>query len=205
MLSSITPLGQRGRAIAWRVTATAYLIGSVLGGLALGGLSAALGSLIPGPWRASPWAFALVAALLLVGLGLDTGVLGRRLPSWRRQVDEAWRTAYRGWVVGLGFGLQLGFGLVTIITSATTYAVALCAAWAGDLGAGLLLGGIFGLVRALPTLGLGRVRDRSALNGVFTRLERLAGPADVVAKTSLGAAAAGVVLLGLAGGVSRRG
>ncbi len=66
----------------------------------------------------------MVAALLLVvGLVLDLRLGGLSLPSWHRQVDEAWIGRYRGWVVGVGFGAQLGFGVVTIVTSSTTYAV----------------------------------------------------------------------------------
>ena len=193
MLSSISPLGERARSSRWWLTTTAYLSGSVVGGLALGGLAAALGSLVPGSWRSSAAAQLVVAILLLVGLVLDLGVGGLALPSWRRQVDEQWLTRYRGWVYGVGFGAQLGFGLVTIITSATTYAVVLLAAWSGQLGAGLAIGGTFGLVRALPSLGLRRVTDRDALHRVFERVEAWANPAEVVARVALAAAATTLV------------
>ena len=116
MLSSISPLGEQARSSRWWVTTAAYLIGSLAGGLVLGGLAGLLGSALPAPWRASPWALGLAAALLLLGLALDLAAGGRKLPSWRRQVDEQWLTRYRGWVYGIGFGAQLGFGLVTIIT-----------------------------------------------------------------------------------------
>ena len=193
MLSSISPLGERARNARWWLTTTAYLTGSVLGGLALGGLAAAVGSLVPAGWRSSAAAQLVVAGLLLVGLILDLGTGGLALPSWRRQVDEQWLTRYRGWVYGVGFGAQLGFGLVTIITSATTYAVVLLAAWSGQLGAGLAIGGTFGLVRALPSLGLRRVTDRDALHRVFERVEAWANPAEVVARVALAAAATTLV------------
>ncbi len=151
MLSSISPLGERARNSRWWVTTTAYLLGSLVGGLALGGLAGLVGQVVPTSVRTSRWSLAVLAVLFLVGLVLDLRG-APSVPSWRRQVDEQWLTAYRGWVYGLGFGAQLGFGLVTIITSTTTYAVVLLAALSGQVGAGLAIGGTFGLVRALPSL-----------------------------------------------------
>jgi MFS family permease len=193
MLSSISPLGERARSSRWWLTTTAYLLGSVLGGLAMGGLAALLGSLVPEAWRGSSWTLGLVAGLLVLGLALDLRPGRLALPSWRRQVDELWLTRYRGWVYGAGFGAQLGFGLVTIITSATTYAVVLLAALAGHVGAGLVIGATFGLVRALPSLFMARVEDRAALHRVFGRIERWAHPADLVARVALLGGAATLV------------
>src|SRR5579885_2956006 len=114
MLSSISPLGERARNSRWWVTTTAYLMGSLAGGLALGGLAALAGPALPLAVRTSRWSLAVVALLCFAGLVLDPRGTAS-VPSWRRQVDERWLTAYRGWVYGLGFGAQLGFGLVTII------------------------------------------------------------------------------------------
>src|SRR3954447_7454341 len=172
MLASISPLGERARSSRWGVTVTAYVLGSVLGGAALGLLAAALGSLLPSSWHGSPTADGLVAALLLAGLALDSGVGRLRLPTWRRQVDEAWLGRYRGWVYGAGFGLQLGLGVVTIVTSSTVYATVVLAAVTGSVGAGALVGAVFGVVRSLPVLALRRVEDRADLHRVFDQLER---------------------------------
>jgi len=196
MLASISPLGERARSSRWVVTAVAYLAGSLVGGGAVGALFAALGSLLPRAWRTSPAAAAVVGVLLLVGLLLDRGVLGLRLPTWRRQVDEVWLGRYRGWVYGVGFGAQLGFGVVTIVTSATVYAMALLCAFSGDLRVGLLLGTVFGAVRALPVLGMARAADRSSLHRAFRRLDRWGPAADRLAQLSL--AAAGAALVGVA-------
>jgi len=195
MLSSISPLGERARASRWWVTTTAYVLGSLVGGLALGGLSGLLGSVLPTTWRSSPWALGLAAVLLLVGLALDLRLGGLALPSWRRQVDEQWLSRYRGWVYGVGFGAQLGFGLVTIITSSTTYAVVLLALLSGSPAAGLLIGGVFGLVRALPSVLMAGVRDRAALHRIFSTVEMWAKPAEAIARVAL---AAGAVALGVA-------
>jgi lipid-binding SYLF domain-containing protein len=197
MLSSISPLGERARHSRWWLTTTAYLLGSLAGGLAVGALAALLGGLLPEPVRTSRWTLVVVAALLVVGLVLDLRNQ-RSVPSWRRQVDEQWLTRYRGWVYGAGFGAQLGFGLVTIITSTTTYAAVLMAALTGHLGAGLAIGATFGVVRALPSLLMARVVDRDDLHRIFIRVERWANPAGVLAKVALGGAA--VIVLAAAVG-----
>ena len=189
MLSSISPLGERARSSRWWVTTAAYLLGSAAGGLALGALASLLGALVPDGVLSSPWTLGTVAVLLLVGLGFDSQRGRLALPSWQRQVDEQWLTRYRGWVYGVGFGAQLGFGLVTIITSATTYAVVLLAALGGDLRVGLAIGVTFGVVRALPSLLMAGVSDRAALHTVFGRVERWAISARIVARVALGVAA----------------
>ena len=189
MLSSISPLGERARGSRWWVTTAAYLLGSLAGGLALGGIAAMVGSALPDDLRTSRWTLVVVALLLLVGLVLDLRA-APSVPSWRRQVDEQWLGRYRGWVYGAGFGAQLGFGVVTIVTSTTTYAAVLLAALTGHLGAGLAVGATFGLVRALPSLLMARVVDRDGLHRAFTRLEQWTFPAAVIAKVALGAAAA---------------
>ena len=198
MLSSISPLGERARNSRWWLTTTAYLLGSLAGGLAVGALAALLGGMLPDAVRTSRWTLVVVAGLLVVGLVLDLRNQ-RSVPSWRRQVDEQWLTRYRGWVYGAGFGAQLGFGLVTIITSTTTYAAVLLAALTGHLGAGLAIGATFGVVRALPSLLMARVVDRADLHRVFIRVERWANPAGVVAKVALGGAAAIVLAVAAVG------
>ena len=116
-------------------------------------LAAAVGAVVPGAWRdPARWAPALVATALVIGLALDLRSDGTGVPSWRRQVDEGWMAPLPGLPLrGFGFGVQLGFGLVTIVTSTTTYAVALTAAWSGDLGAGAVLGGTFGSSAPCPS------------------------------------------------------
>ena len=137
--------------------------------------------------RVRGWPRLLVAAGVLVGLALDVRARGHGLPSWKRQVDEAWLTRYRGWVYGLGFGLQLGAGVLTIVTSSTVYAVLLLAAWSGQLWVGLLLGLVFGVARALPILTLHDVQSPGDLHRFFGRLDRWARPVDRLARGCAGA------------------
>ena len=199
MLSSISPLGERARASRWWLTTTAYVFGSLLGGATVGALSGLLGSLVPAGARSSPWLLLPLAAVLVVTLALDLGVGGKSLPVWKRQVDVAWLARYRGWVYGLGFGAQLGFGLVTIVTSATTYAMVLFAALSGDVVAGLVIGVAFGLVRSAPSLLMARVQTPADLHRVFGWLERLATPADWLARAALAGAAASLVVFAAVG------
>jgi sulfite exporter TauE/SafE len=200
MLSSISPLGERARAARWSRTVSAYVVGSLVGGAALGAVAGALGSVLPQRWLSSPVTVAVVVALLLLGLLLDLRSGEQGPPSWRRQVDEAWLTRYRDWVYGLGFGVQLGLGVVTIVTSSTVYGTVLLAALTGSAWAGAGIGAVFGAVRALPVLGLRRVHDRGDLHRVFARLERLRAPADAVARAAQAAAAVAVPALVAAGG-----
>ena len=199
MLTSISPLGERARASRWWVTTTAYVISSTLGGVTVGALAALLGGLVPEDVRSSPAVLLLVAAALVVGLVLDLGVGGARLPSWRRQVDEAWLGRYRGWVVGTGFGAQLGVGVVTIVTSSTTYAVLLLAALSGSVPVGALVGGVFGLVRALPLVMMVRVDTRERLWAVLRRVEYASPTAERVARLALAVGAAALTAAALRG------
>jgi hypothetical protein len=199
MLTSISPLGERARASRWWLTTTAYVLSSTLGGTAAGVVAALLGSLVPEAVRSSPATLVLVAVVLLVGLAVDLGAGGARLPSWRRQVDEAWLGRYRGWVVGTGFGAQLGVGVVTIVTSSTTYAVLLLCALSGSVTVGAVVGGLFGLVRALPLVLMARVDTRERLWAVLRRVEHAAPIADRVARLALAVGAAALTVAALRG------
>ena len=114
MLTSITPLGERGRGQRYAVTMTAYVVGCLLGGATTGLLLGSLGALLPA-----------LPVLLLAGTVCLAAALAdlRGVRIGRRQVDEDWLTRYRGWVYGAGFGYQLGLGVVTVVTSAATLAV----------------------------------------------------------------------------------
>src|SRR5439155_554473 len=97
MLGSITPLGERGRGSRWWLTVTVYLVSSTLGGVAIGAALGLVGSWIAGGVPVTV-RLAVIAAAVIAGSLADLGPFGLRLPTVRRQVDEEWRTAYRGWV-----------------------------------------------------------------------------------------------------------
>ena len=159
MLSSISPLVERAPGTRWRRLAGSYLIGSVIGGAVLGAALGWVGDLL----RLRDSWLALAAATAAVALVAALVDLAGRVPSRHRQVDETWLTTYRDWVIGTGFGVQLGFGAVTIVTSASTYLTWWFEAASSSPVAGALIGGCFGLARALPLLGMSGVRDPATL------------------------------------------
>ena len=165
MLSSINPLGERARGQRFGVTVTAYLLGSVIGGMVMGSIGGLIGSVLPsGTWRPG-----VAAVLAMVGATLE--IVDRVPPSLHRQVDENWLPRYRGWVYGLGFGAQLGLGVATIITSASVYVTVALTVLSGSVWAGMLIGAVFGLVRSLPILSTFSAQDPASLRAMMRRLQ----------------------------------
>jgi hypothetical protein len=208
MLSSITPLGERGRASRWGVTATAYVAGSVVSGALLGSLLGLTGAglyaliaVLPGsPTVGGGTVLAVLAVLGLAGAALDLRLGGLALPTISRQVDEDWLARYRNWVYGGGFGLQLGLGVVTIVTTSTVYLTLAAALLSGSVWAGLAIGSVFGLVRALPLLAVRGVSSPDALGVAFARLEAARRPVATAAVATLGALSVGAATLALSAG-----
>jgi MFS family permease len=197
MLASIHPLGERGRDSRWTVTMVAYVVGSLAGGALMGLVFGGAGAAVLG-WWSPPAAAVLAAAVVVVaaGLLLDLGVGGLRLPTIHRQVDEDWLHRYRGWVYGVGFGFQLGLGVVTIVTTAAVYGLLVLAFLAGSVVGGVLIGATFGLVRALPLLTVARVHDPEGLHRLHRGMHERARLSRAL---SLGAQA--VVVVAVAGGL----
>jgi len=175
---------------------SAYVLGSAVAGLVTGAVFGWLGSVL-GAGLETEMRFALLAFVVLLGLALDLGALGLHLPTIHRQVDEDWRTSYRGWVWGLGYGVQLGTGVVTIVTSSTVYSTWFAALLTADLRAGAVIGLAFGLARSLPVFAVARVRRPDQLLRVDGILGRLAAPARKAALAG-GAALAALSLAGAA-------
>jgi sulfite exporter TauE/SafE len=186
MLTSISPLGERARGNRFWVTAAAYAAGSVVGGTLAGTVLGAAGALLD---HDTVTAFVVLAVVAVAGVALD---VTRRLPTLRRQVDERWLTTYRGWVYGLGFGVQLGLGVATIVTASTTYVAFAAAFLTGSAAGGAVVGAAFGLARALPLLVTARVRSTADLTALHRRVAAAARPVAV----SAGALQLAVVALG---------
>lgn len=165
MLSSINPLGERARRQTFWVTVAWYLVGSLLGGAVIGAASGFAGSLLPsGTWRA-------VAAIAVCAIGAGLDLAGRQPPSIHRQVDENWLTRYRGWVYGLGFGFQLGLGVVTIVTTASVYTTIALAVLTGSVAWGAAIGVVFGVTRAAAIFLVVHATNPESLRGVLRRLQ----------------------------------
>lgn len=198
MLASITPLGERGRQRHWGPTAVAYTIGSVAGGATTGALAGALGVALA-TWLERPSGWILFGALLLAAL-FEIGAMPVALPTIQRQVNEDWLDEYRGWVVGLGFGVQLGAAFTTIVTSASVHVAFLAAVLTGSVAGGVLIGVAFGAARALPLLAVKSVETPQALADVHRRMDGLAGTAHAVVAGAVAFLAIAALLLSSIGG-----
>jgi hypothetical protein len=189
MLSSIHLLGERARGNRWGATAATYVFGSVSGGMVAGTLAALTGVALSSLVRPSRTTLTVAVVMAcLVAAMLDKRVLGLRVPTVRRQVNEDWLNRYRGWVYGSTFGFQLGLGVVTIVTTAAVYLtlaiIVLGGLSAGSLAsavsAGNIAGGVFGMVRAMPVLVFGRTSNRARLWTIHRTMAEMAEPARQV-------------------------
>ncbi len=192
MLTSITPLGERGRGNRWRTTSVWLIFGHVVGGAALGLVLAGAGALVvslgldPAPVAST----AIASAVVLGCAAFDLS--GRRI-SGRRQVDERWLSRYRGWVYGLGFGVQLGFGFVTVVNTALFVAVCVAGVLLPATEA-LLLGVVYGVTRGLVATVNGRIRDTASLRRMHRCLDGLERPVRWGAAVALAVLAVGSIV-----------
>ncbi len=195
MLGSINPLGERGRGSRWGVTASWFAVASVVAGAAFGLVLGAAGSVVLGSVDAAV-RLATFAVLVLAGTALDLRVGGLHLPSIHRQVNEDWLGRYRGWVVGAGFGAQLGVGVATIVTTSAVYATLATAVLVASPAAGLAIGAAFGATRGASLLGAAGADDPASVAALDARFRRWEGPARtaaVAAQVTLAAGAVAVV------------
>jgi hypothetical protein len=178
VLSSITPFGERGRGHRYGATAGWFVAGAVGGGATLGavaaGLAAAVSALDPG--RHPAWVAATLAAVAGAAAAVDADVFGVVLPVWRRQLNDAWMSRYRGWVYGAGYGWQLGVGMATYIMTAAVFAVPILAALGGEPVTALALGMLFGLVRGLVVLLTARADSPAGLRALHRRFADWGAP-----------------------------
>ena len=184
MLSSIHPLGERGRNNRWGWTAGAFAVGAMAAGATVGAGLGAVGSLL-GLDRLP------VLAIVALVAGAAALLDARRIEPLgpRRQVNERWIGAYRGWVYGVSFGAQLGAGGATYIVTWLVYAAATAAALTGSIAGGAVVGLVFGAMRTVPVLAA-RWIDRPSRLGVFHKRMATLGPQVRTATILLGVIAA---------------
>jgi len=176
MLTSITALGERSRGSRWGTTVTAFALGSVIAGAALGAALGALGDVVGLGGVSDAFRLGILALALTVGVAIELGLWGLSLPSSRRQVNEDWLNAFRGWVYGLGFGAQLGLGVVTVTTSSGVYLTFIASFLVASPGPAAIIGGLFGLVRAAAILPGGRVHEPGQLMALGAAIRRWESP-----------------------------
>lgn len=196
MLASINPLGERARGTTFGRTFFWYLAGSVAGGALIGALLGLLGAGVRDLVEPSPTALAIAVAIVCtLGLALDLGIAGVRVPSLHRQVNENWLAVYRGWVYGLGFGFQLGLGFVTVTTTAIAVMFAL-EVLSGSLLAGVVIGMTFGIGRTLPLLLVRDADEPLRVRGVLARVHARARPAERLTRVAIAALAVAAIVAG---------
>lgn len=168
MLSTITPIAERGRGHRWSTTATWYLVGGVVGGATLGATLAALAAgfraMVGGvPLSTSTESVLVVvaAALSLIAAAADAGIV--TLPVHHRQVNERWLDTYRPWVYATGFGWQIGTGLATYIRTSAVYLLIALATLGGNPVLALSVGLVFGLVRGAAVFASKGITSSDAL------------------------------------------
>lgn len=181
MMATINPLGERGRGnVFWR-TGASFVAGCVVGGWVLGALGGASGFLLSPAVPGSTTAFVLLAAAFVLIAGLaELAAWG--VPTVHRQVDERWVGRYRGWVYGAGFGVQLGSGLTTTVTTAAVYAtvgLAFILGAAGQPEWAQLTGIVFGVARAAPVMGAWTLRDPESVRRRAARAANVTGTVRV--------------------------
>lgn len=168
MLASIHPLGERARGQRFSVTVVALTVGSIGGAAIFGALLGGLGSLLGNVGTVTTR-----AAVVVVAATIAAWVDGRArsVPSLHRQVNEDWLTQYRGWVYGLGFGAQLGVGVLTIVTTAAVYLTWIAAAMTASPRGGMLVGASFGLARSGPMFASAALVTPSAIAARVSRFD----------------------------------
>jgi hypothetical protein len=171
VLSSITPFGERSRGHRYGVTAAWFVGGAVVGGACLGavaaGVTGALSSLDFG--RHPAWVAGTVAVIAGAAAAVDAGAFGAVIPIWRRQLNDAWMSRYRGWVYGAGYGWQLGVGVATYIMTAAVFAVPLLGVLTGAPMIALAICSLFGLVRGFVVLLTARADSPAQLRALHRR------------------------------------
>ena len=192
MLASITPLGERGRGSRWGVTMAFFFAGSVGAGLIAGGVLAAAGRLFLVAHIAGTPRLVALGALVILGCLVDAGRTGLRLPTIHRQVNEQWLFQYRGWFYGVGFGFQLGLGVVTIVTTSAVYLWLAAALLSASPVGGAMIGVTFGLTRAATVLGAGWIRTPDRLASMGRALDRWSAPSRRATLAGMLAVAMGV-------------
>lgn len=193
MLSSITPLGERSRRQHFWLTSASLVAGATGAGAALGGLLGTAGARIPLGGDARLLVLALATA---AGLAVEV-LLRDGVPTHLRQVDERWLHRYRGWVYGLGFGVQLGLAVATVVTTSAVYLVLLGEALSPSVLAGAAIGGVFGGIRGTSGLLAARIDTPARLVAFHRRFDALERPAAVATLSLQALAAAAAIAVAL--------
>lgn len=159
----------------WRGTpVVAFCLGLLGGGVVTATVLVVVGSLLRAPLP-TPWPWLLVAAMLVVVLGNEAGLLRVSLPENRRLVPE---TVFRlGRHAGpFQFGLEMGTGARTYLPSGLPYVAAVAVFAVASFPAALCAGLGFGLGRALMTTSNLRHGESGEWDAAWLRHRRVLTP-----------------------------
>lgn len=193
MLSSIHPLGERARNNNWGVTVTAFTLGAVLSGAALGALLGLAGRATVG--TSSPTILLGITAMAILAAGV-LDLVRVQPPGPKRQVNENWIGTFRGWVYGGGFGLELGVGFLTYIVTWGVFATYASAFLTVTPISGALVGATFGFGRSLTLIAAGYVDRPSRLTSFNRRLASLGPVVRHATAAAMSVAGVGLILAG---------
>jgi hypothetical protein len=176
MLSTITPLAERGRGHRYRSTASWFVAGAVVGGATLGLVGAALAALVGLLDLSVAAALGVAAVLAVVTAASDLRLFGLHLPINPRQVNELWLGQFRSWVYGAGFGWQIGAGFTTYIMTGAVYLTVAMAALTGRPLTAFAICLAFGTARGLAILLGATITSPERLVAFHRRFDALAEP-----------------------------
>jgi hypothetical protein len=148
--------------MSWSRTVIGFWIGSVAAGAVIFSIGGLIGTAL-GLDSFNPWFGTVVIATAAI---LDLARIKPLGP--KRQVDEDWLGSYRDWVVGFGYGAQLGLGFVTIIPTWGTWAVFLVGASLG-LPVATIMGVAFGVGRSLLLFSTRTISSPTKLSETMRR------------------------------------
>ncbi|MET0865761.1 MAG: hypothetical protein ABWZ98_15635 [Nakamurella sp.] len=207
MISAINPFSEKARGNRYWLTACWFVLGSTVGGLLLGGLTAVLAALA-GLFAETGELLVVIGVVgALLALLSDSRLTSFQLPEHPRQVNEQWLGRYRRWAYAAGFGIQIGFGFATYIMTAAVYLAAILGALSGSVTMALAVGATFGVTRGLAVLLSSRAENPADLRRLHRRIDLFttrslqlvmvieAGAAVLLAYLAAGSVAAAAVAL----------
>jgi hypothetical protein len=191
VVETIGPTGHTGGRRTTLAACATFSPGALLGGVLTFGSLAALGQLAHG--AGGRLAYAAAAAIALLAAVLE--VRGTRIvPQIRRQLPEHWRRVMPMPLAAALYGVLLGIGFTTFVLSFGVWALAGICFAVGDPELGALVGGCFGVGRAIPVVALAplagsstgaRATDLMAGDGTYLAVRRGDAAALVVTAVAL--------------------
>lgn len=172
MISTITPVAERGRGHRFGATATWFTLGGVAGGATLGAAMALGAWLVSLTGASTSLTVGVFACLALLTVASDLGLGGFSLPIHARQVNETWLRRLRPWAYASGFGWQIGTGFATYIMTSAVYLTAAVGIASADPIVALGIGTFFGSVRGLLVFVAARATDHARLQRLHARIDR---------------------------------